>query len=258
MGVNTQSQDRTAIIGDVHGCAEELEELLDVTVDLRSVSRVVLTGDLLTKGPDPAGTVRILEEVARRGLEVASVCGNQDLRLSGSLGRLVEGGRPRSVAKADRLVHDRLVKGGMVDAAVRLLADTVERVEIRVGDATVLHAGIDPALGLAATDPHDKIHLKPGAGRRPWWLDYDGTDGLVICGHRPVASPIRSARGERPVAVNVDTGCVGGGSLTAYILETDEFISVESRQVPGRAARGGIVAPTAIEAAAPLARGRVG
>jgi hypothetical protein len=36
------------------------------------------------------------------------------------------------------------------------------------------------------------------------------------------------------VAVNIDTGCVGGGRLTAYLVEADEFIAVESRQLSKR------------------------
>ena len=69
-------------------------------------------------------------------------------------------------------------------------------------------------------------------------IDYVGEDGLIVCGHKPVDAPIRSVRNARPVAVNVDTRCVAGGSLTAYLVEHDEFIAVESRQFRGRRTGG--------------------
>jgi diadenosine tetraphosphatase ApaH/serine/threonine PP2A family protein phosphatase len=234
------------VIGDVHACADELQELLDVLVEIRAVDRVVLTGDLLTKGPDPAGTIRVIESFADAGFDIASVCGNQDLRTFRSLERLAAGTPLDRISRSDRGVYARLVRGDMVEAAWRRLADTISRVEANAGDATVVHAGIRPEFGLANTEPHDKIHLKPDAGGSPWWNDYDGDDGLIICGHKPVDAPIRSVRNERPVAVNVDTGCVAGGSLTAYLVEHDEFIGVESRQVRGRKTGGRIVEPTPI------------
>ena len=235
------------MIGDVHACADELREMLDVLVELRGVTRVVLTGDLLTKGPDPAGTVGAIDAFADAGFEIASVCGNQDLRTFRSLERLAAGTPLDRISRSDRGVYARLVRGDMVEAAWRRLAGTISRVEAQAGNATVVHAGIRPEIGLANTDPHDKIHLKPEAGGSPWWNDYAGDDGLIVCGHKPVDAPIRSVRNARPVAVNVDTGCVAGGSLTAYLVERDEFIAVESRQVRGRTTGGRFIEPTPIE-----------
>ena len=237
----------TAVIGDVHACGDELRELLDVLVELRDVDRVVLTGDLLTKGPDPTGTIDAIDAFAGTGRSIESVCGNQDLRTFRSLERLAAGTPLDRISRSERGVYARLLEGGMVEAAWTRLADTIARIETTAGDATVVHAGIRPELGLANTEPHDKIHLKPDAGGSPWWVDYTGDDGLIICGHKPVDAPVRSIRNARPVAVNVDTGCVAGGSLTAYLVEPDEFIAVESRQVRGRKTGGRFIEPTAVE-----------
>src|SRR5262245_14993601 len=62
----------TLFVGDVHGCASELEELLD-DVD---ADRVVLVGDLFLKGPDPEGVWSLV-----RDRRLASVLGNHDDRL---------------------------------------------------------------------------------------------------------------------------------------------------------------------------------
>ena len=64
-------------MGDVHGCRDELVEL----VERAGVDRVVLVGDLFTKGPDPAGVYRLV-----RGNEWSAVLGNHDLRLLRALG----------------------------------------------------------------------------------------------------------------------------------------------------------------------------
>lgn len=64
---------RTIVIGDVHGCLEELDELLDVVEYTRGKDRVVFVGDLVDRGPDSIGVVRRAREL---GAEV--VLGNHE------------------------------------------------------------------------------------------------------------------------------------------------------------------------------------
>ena len=80
----------SAVIGDVHGCAEELRELVEVLQETRPGIRIVLTGDLLTKGPDPCGVVRSIRDFRQAGVDLNSVCGNQDLRAFAMLKKLAE------------------------------------------------------------------------------------------------------------------------------------------------------------------------
>ncbi len=222
---------KNVVIGDIHGCANEFEDLLGrVLVQLdRPVIRLV--GDLLTKGPDPAGVVRLIDAVRLEGLDLHSVCGNQDLRLYAGLLRVRRGLPAERLGRVERKTALRLQAADATDAAIDLLAETVDRVRSTAGVAHVVHAGIRPELGLDGTSRHDLIHLKARNGRRHWWQDYDGGDGLVVAGHRPVGEPVRRIRQGRPIAVNVDTGCVSGGRLTAYCVEDDRFVSVESRRV---------------------------
>lgn len=223
-----------AVIGDVHGCSEELRELVEVLLETRPGLRVILTGDLLTKGPDPCGVIRSIGDFRRQGVDLVSVCGNQDLRTFAMLVRRSLGFETLRLSKSDRALIERLEDQDLIPAALDLLGETVDRVQTSAGAATVLHAGIRLDAGLAGTTTHDKIHLKPADGECPWWTNYDGRDGLIICGHRPVAAPVRTGRDDQPFAVNVDTGCAGGGHLTAYLLEADDFLSVESRQIRSR------------------------
>ena len=221
----------SAIIGDVHGCSEELEELLDALLENAPRRRIRLVGDLLTRGPDPAGVVSLIRDLQSAGVDIRSVCGNHDIRLFKAMRRCREGLDPAKLPKNERNTIRRLGDEAHRNQAFDLLAQTVERIRSKAGPATVIHGGIDPALGLEGTTPHELIHRKAGAGERPWWDDYDGRDGLIVVGHKPVKSPVRVTRDGRPVAVNVDTGCAAGGRLTAYLVEADDFIAVESRQV---------------------------
>lgn len=227
---------RHAIIGDVHGCIEELEELCEFLLEDAPDTRLVLTGDLLTKGPAPGAVACYLETLRAGGVSVASVCGNHDLRLFAALLRVEAGFPTAGLPRAEREAIRRLQVDGDVDAALSLLGETVERVSCTIGEATVVHAGVRPELGLAGTSRHDLIHLKATDGEPHWWERYDGRDGLIVVGHKPMRDPVYVRRHGRPTAINVDTGCVTGGRLSAYLLEADRFVAVESRQA-GRLGR---------------------
>jgi hypothetical protein len=97
------------------------------------------------------------------------------------------------------------------------------------GPWAVMHGGIDPRLGLENTPDDVKIHIKALDGEPQWWEHYDGSDGLIIVGHKPLPEPIvlRHPDG-RPYVVNVDSGCVYGGWLSAYAIEPDVLFMAPS------------------------------
>ncbi|MBC01835.1 MAG: hypothetical protein CMJ34_00835 [Phycisphaerae bacterium] len=221
----------SAVIGDVHGCSQELEELLEILLESRAPRRIRLVGDLLTRGPDPAGVVALIRRTREAGVDIHSTCGNHDLRLYNAMVRHRRGIGTERLSRVDRRTIERLGDEARRHDAFELLTETVDRIRSTAGPATVIHAGIDPVLGLEGTSDHELVHRKAGPGQRHWWKDYDGRDGLIVVGHKRVGSPVRVRRAGRPIAVDVDTGCVTGGRLTAYLVERDEFIEVESRQV---------------------------
>ena len=77
----------SAVIGDVHGCSQELEELLEILLESRAPRRIRLVGDLLTRGPDPAGVVALIRRTREAGVDIHSTCGNHDLRLYNAMVR---------------------------------------------------------------------------------------------------------------------------------------------------------------------------
>jgi serine/threonine protein phosphatase 1 len=71
--------ERHILIGDVHGMRDELERLL-VAIDPRSTDTIVFLGDLLDKGPDSAGVVRLARQLREQGFDVQLVKGNHEDR----------------------------------------------------------------------------------------------------------------------------------------------------------------------------------
>lgn len=186
---------RTLFVGDVHGCADELDRLLRKA----RPTRVILLGDLFTKGPDPRGVWALIRE-----WKAEAVLGNHDHDV---LRRWTPGRRlPK---KAHRWLRKR---------PLTLTGAHAQRPWIAV------HAGVHPKRGLKATTRKHALHLKTWKGR-PWYESYRHTP-LVLHGH--------DARGGlidlRPRTLCLDTGCVRGGRLTGYLLEKDRLVSVRARR----------------------------
>ena len=88
----------------------------------------------------------------------------------------------------------------------------------------------DIAERALGTDSEDLTELRSMGKDRtardgtPWYDVYDG-EKVVLFGHWPAAEPRRGKR-----AIGLDTGCVYGNELTAYIIETGEFKTVPARR----------------------------
>lgn len=69
---------RTFVIGDVHGCAATLRQLVGEKLHPSPPDRVYLLGDLIDRGPDSRGVLDFVFDLRRRGLFVASIRGNHE------------------------------------------------------------------------------------------------------------------------------------------------------------------------------------
>lgn len=237
-------------MGDVHGCGHSLEALLDRLDRECPAARIILVGDLLTKGEAPDLVVELLGARTATGRPVETICGNHDRRMLAAMLAVEHGAAAEDLPGAERRCLERLDRAGLVREARGLLEETVSRIEIRDGAGawTAIHAGLDPRLGLDRTPDEVKWSIKAGPGEDHWWDRYSGEDGLIVFGHKPVTTPIRRCVEGRPVAVNVDTGCVYGGALTAYLVGGDRFVWVpglESRAEQAPSRRRAVTRPAA-------------
>jgi len=202
----------TLVVGDVHGCADELRTLLDAV----DADRVVLVGDLFTKGPDPVGVWRLIRD---RGLE--AVRGNHDQRLLDAIDRGRRGGAVRAViAKLDAADPDWRAW----TAALPLFADA--------GPFTVVHAALHPSGDRDATPPKVALSLRRWPHDRPddprWWRVYTG--GPVVFGHDARQGLVQRKRNGRRWVIGIDTGCVYGGHLTGWVQDEDRLIQIPARR----------------------------
>ena len=232
------------VIGDVHGCRTELEELLGTLgYDLRrddqgrpvdaehpAGRRAVFVGDLVDRGPDSPGVLRLVMGMVAAG-HALCVPGNHEDKLVRALrGRNVQvtHGLERTLAQLEA-EDDRFRR-----EVEQFCSGLVSHYVLDGGALVVAHAGLKESLqGRSSarvrafalygetTGETDQFGLPV---RYPWATDYRGR-ATVLYGHTPVPAP---------EWVNdtlcLDTGCVFGGRLTALRYPERELVSVAARQ----------------------------
>jgi hypothetical protein len=212
----------TIVIGDVHGCADELTALLAVCAAGRD-DRVVLVGDLVAKGPDSRGVLALVRETGAR-----SVLGNHDAVVLRACEALAAGKTPTT-----RPGHTALARE-LSDDDVALLASLPLYLRLPELSALIVHAGVVPGvplerqerdvlLNVRTIDAAGKPSSKPDGGVL-WGSVWPGPE-LVVFGHHASMGLQR-----HPHAIGLDTGCVYGGRLTAYVMPEGRFVSVPARR----------------------------
>jgi protein phosphatase len=234
------------IIGDVHGCFDELRELLgelgyQVSAEAEATGlryrvvhpegrRAVFLGDLVDRGPRIPDCLRLAMDMVETGVALC-VPGNHEIKLLKKLqGRDVKmsHGLAESVKQLEGEppeFHDRIAK--FIDGLVShfMLDD---------GKLVVAHAGMKEemqgrssgavrsfALFGETTGETDEFGLPV---RYNWAGEYRGK-AAVVYGHTPVPEPEWLNR-----TICLDTGCVFGGRLTALRYPEKELVSVPARQ----------------------------
>lgn len=230
------------IIGDVHGCFDELcallnnlgyeiassesEGLYGFAVKAPENRKAVFVGDLVDRGPKIVEVLRLVMSMTASG---AALCvpGNHDMKLMRALsGRDVQ------------ITH------GLADSLAQLESETKEfRTQVRDfldrlvshyvlddGNLVVAHAGLSEALqGRGSGKVRDFALYGETTGeadeyglpvRYNWAAEYRGR-AMVVYGHTPVPEPEWLNR-----TINIDTGCVFGGRLTALRYPERELHSV--------------------------------
>jgi len=226
------------IIGDIHGCFEELTALLSqlgytirqteagYQVDAPDSRRVVFLGDLVDRGPAITQTLKLAMSMVESG---AALCvpGNHDMKLMRKI-------RGRDVQIAHGLADSLRQLETEPPEFKRKLADFLDELVSHYvlddGRLVVAHAGMKEEMqgrGSAAvrsfalygetTGETDEFGLPV---RYNWAADYRGR-AMVVYGHTPISRPEWVNN-----TINIDTGCVFGGRLTALRYPEKELVSV--------------------------------
>ena len=237
------------VIGDIHGCREPLERLLERIAFDPADDTLWSTGDLVNRGPDSLGVLRLWFQLDGRG-----VLGNHDVYAL----QAAAGGRRQRTDDLDALLHAD-------DAATLLGRLATWPILLRLpvsaagGRSWLVHGGLHPEWhdldGVAA-----RFDLLEGPGRRlrdpdlrfatrVRYCRQDGTLSKVDAAGSALDAEARPwddwyAGAERVVhghwaqrghyvgrrTLGLDSGCVYGGALTAWCVEEDRIVQVDGNR----------------------------
>jgi protein phosphatase len=233
------------IIGDIHGCCTELEQLLEKLGYVKSSSdsiyqhpedrKVIFVGDLVDRGDRIIDTLNLVRKMIQAGTAICVAGNHEDKLLRKLRGKKVKinHGLEQTVAEIEALPEEK--REQFITEAIAFLDSLVSHYVLDGGNLVVAHAGMKEsmqgrgsgqvrafALYGETTGEIDEFGLPV---RYPWAEEYRGK-ATVVYGHVPIpeAEWINNT-------IDIDTGCVFGGKLTALRYPEREIVSISAAKV---------------------------
>ncbi len=230
------------VIGDIHGCFEELLELLDKLgyiykngIHLHPEGRMpAFVGDAMDRGPDSLKVMELLFKRQDAGIlhyAPGNHCNKLYRFMKGNAVQLAHG---LEVTVAEWQALPKKDQQRFRSRYIRFYEELPQYLVLRE-DLIVAHAGLkQEMIGTAVSkkievftlygDITGKFHADGRPVRRDWAKSYKG-EPWIVYGHTPTEEPYLINR-----TVNIDTGCIFGGSLTAFRFPERELVAVPSKQ----------------------------
>jgi len=212
---------RLIAIGDIHGCFQEFAELIE-RLELTKDDQLILLGDLVNRGPDSSKVI----DLARAHRAIA-LLGNHELRL-------LNYRRTNDTAfqkETDAETAAKLFPADWSYLEAMPLTHYVEELQ-----TVFVHGGFLPnepwqkqpaqvVTRIQVIDADGRPRKRADAPDAPAWAELWNGPPLVVYGHTP-----RPEIYKLKWSLGIDTGCVMGGHLTAYILPEKRFVQVKARR----------------------------
>lgn len=254
---------RSIIVGDVHGCLDELEDLLAYVGFGRS-DRLYFVGDLVVRGPKPRGTlalVRKLGGVAVRGNHEDRLLRWRKAEALDDHRRKVAKKLPKKIAKQVARLHRdeeeaapfhagegaaraRAARGKSIGPLTRKTASALGKkdweliesfplwIDIEEHNVRLVHAGVIPGIAIDHQDPRVLMNVRSLTRAGPGWPIEASEERGQRSWAQSYEGPEHIVFGHNakptpeiaPFATGIDTGAVYGGRLTAMVLREGETV----------------------------------
>lgn len=212
---------RYVVVGDIHGCFNELKTMLDLIGFDRENDVLVCTGDIGDRGPLIKETFDFLLSFPR----VYSVLGNHD-------DKMVRHYRGSAVSVKNGLQNTLDAIGSKMDEDMLDWFSNLPFI-LKVPDGYVVHAGFNPHAEPEEQMPQDCLYMRYFGGKNYfdascgtiWFKLWPKDAPKVFFGHIPNDN---WAEGEN--TISLDGGCVFGGNLRAWDSKTGKVYSVKAEK----------------------------
>jgi serine/threonine protein phosphatase 1 len=210
---------RTIVIGDIHGCYNELVNLMQDLVDSDKydlkTDRLIFLGDYIDRGDDSQKVIQYIRNLQKDNDNVIALKGNHEMMC----------------VDFCRKTDDNWLFNGYTNTMESYKTDRkqflndvewMEQLPLYYEDEHFIyvHAGVDANKPLAKHSSYELLWV-----RESFIYSVDKFEKTVIFGHTPSRAVTKGTKPYCTFADNVgiDTGCVFGGKLTALIIEDDKI-----------------------------------
>jgi predicted phosphodiesterase len=226
---------RTIIVGDIHGCIDEFEELIQAVKYDKKSDRLILLGDLVDRGPNSLAVVQ-----KARKMDLECVMGNHEHKILKWY---------NSVGSRGDVYDKHEFYAQLTDDDINYIFQMPTYIKL-ADDIVIVHAGVKPGIPIFYQSKNDLMHLryvdakqqfislkkiakngKEATGAHLWTEFWQGPESIIY-GHNvhSLTDPHIQEVAPGVMCYGLDTGCCFGGRLTAMILETKEIIQVQAKK----------------------------
>jgi serine/threonine protein phosphatase 1 len=225
----TKATGRLFAIGDIHGCPDELEAMLDGIAPARG-DTVVFVGDYVDRGPAARDVIELLVERKRGDAEIVFLKGNHEDMMLSFLGMPGHYGESFLINGGAQTLDSYGVTESTLDDAIEQIPESHVEFLKNLGTSYLrppflfVHAGIQPLRQLEEQNVEDMLWIRQEFIFKPHQIG-----ATVVFGH----TPMRAVMVDLPYKLGIDTGLVYGGKLSCVEFSEGVLYQVArgSRQV---------------------------